>query len=155
METENSNSKIEYASFGLRVAVLVVDLLIIAVSYIFLFTQILIPLLKNYGTTNGELDGKIAVGLVITYFFGIPILGILYRALFECSKLQGTPGKAIVGIKVVNNNFKRISLLKALLRNLVKIVSSTVFYIGYLVAIGNEKCVTWHDSAADTFVIRK
>ncbi|WP_420321731.1 RDD family protein [Flagellimonas sp.] len=155
MEVEVSSDNIEYASFGHRVGALLIDILLVFIIAGILIVFVVAPLMGELKNVSKEVGGKIVAGLIFMYFFGLPILGILYRSLFECSKLQGTPGKAIIGIKVVGSDFKKISFAKALLRNFVKILSSLVIYIGYLVALGNEKCVTWHDSAANTFVIKK
>ncbi|MCL6268086.1 RDD family protein [Flagellimonas myxillae] len=156
MTRKDYNSKnIQYASFTTRIGAMILDFLIAFFIAIILVTLVLVPIAQNYTGLNEELDKSIVVTLLLVYFFGVPILGILYRSLFECSKLQGTPGKAILGVLVVDDEFRRISLGKALIRNFVKIFSSLIFYVGYLVAAGNEKCVTWHDSAAGTFVIKK
>lgn len=51
-------------------------------------------------------------------FFSIRIfVFILYCSLLEASKLQGTLGKKIFGIKVVDDQKHRISFAKSLIRN--------------------------------------
>ncbi|EKT2069019.1 RDD family protein [Flavobacterium psychrophilum] len=141
----------EFANFGIRLGALLIDfvLLIVIMSYII---PKVIRLLKNNIT---DLSFEYFLGLIFAYLIGVPILGLIYRSVFESSKFQGTPGKIITGIKVVDHNFERLKFKQALARNFMKIFSALVFYIGYLIALGNQKCLTWHDKFAKTYVIRE
>jgi len=148
--------KVQYASFGTRFGAVILDGIILAVALAIIIPVIVIPVSGALKSSNGEAFGAGAItGVILMYLFGIPLSGVLYRAFFEASSLQGTPGKALIKIKVVNSGFERISFSQALIRNIVKIFSSAVFYIGYLVALRDEKCLTWHDMAARTFVVMK
>jgi len=152
---ESVEKKPTYATFGARLGALMIDGVIIFVSFIVLVPMVIIPLLRQLSYDGGAFTGGFLATGIFMYFFGLPMFGVLYRAAFECSSLQGTPGKVIVGIKVVDSSFGRVSFPRSLLRNFVKIFSSMIFYIGYLVALRDNKCLTWHDLAADTFVVIK
>ncbi len=145
-------NNVVYANFWTRVGAIMMDAIVLIAVLAIIIPTIVLPLVNSI---EGDIGSGAVMGLLFMYFFGIPIFGVLYRSIFESSKLQGTPGKAIVGIKVVNTNFERISFLKALYRNIVKIFSSLIFYVGFLVALGNPRGLTWHDSATGTFVVNK
>ena len=73
---------------------------------------------------------------------------LLYMVLMEASAAQGTIGKMALGIKVTDVDGNRIGLLRALVRNLMKFVSSALLCIGYAMAGWTQKKQTLHDMAA-------
>ena len=79
---------------------------------------------------------------------------ILYTALFNYSKLQATPGKLLVGIKVCDEQSKRISFLRALARTLLIPFSILPLLIGYIMVLFNDKRQALHDKLAKTLVIK-
>lgn len=91
----------------------------------------------------------------------LPVLGsflcfLAYRPVFESSPLQATPGKALMGLAVINElDGGRISLKTAFVRSLLTFVSGAFFCIGYFMAIFTQKNQTLHDLVAQTVVIRK
>ena len=78
----------------------------------------------------------------------------LYFWLFTGLKGQ-TPGKMLLGIKVVDAQGEKPGLGIAALREIVgRFISSVVFCLGYLwIAIDEEKR-GWHDSIASTHVVK-
>lgn len=50
----------------------------------------------------------------------------------------GTPGKLIMGMRIVNSDGKTIGIPKAILRNIGKMISSIILGIGYFM-IGWDK----------------
>lgn len=152
---DDMNYQPRYADFGIRLGAALLDGLIIIIPIVFIFTFLLSPVLESFKDGNPRpSDGFIFGGLMI-YFLGIPLLGLLYRTVFESSKYQGTPGKMIVGIIVVDANLERVSFWRALGRNIAKPISSMIFYIGYFMILGSSKCQALHDQIASTYVIRK
>lgn len=80
---------------------------------------------------------------------------IIYYSLMESSKYQGTFGKIVMGIRVTGLNQERITLGKAILRNLSKILSGLILGIGYIMIIFDDRKQGLHDKIADTLVIRQ
>lgn len=80
---------------------------------------------------------------------------ILYYSFFESSKYQATPGKMIFGLKVTDMNGNRISIDKAIIRNIVKTISTIILYISVITIAFTKKKQGLHDFAADTIVIYK
>ena len=84
------------------------------------------------------------------------IIGILYKPVFESSALMGTPGKAILGIVVENENAGgRISFKTALIRYFASYISAFILYIGYLMQPFTSKRQALHDMISETLVLKK
>src|SRR4029077_16530876 len=73
------------------------------------------------------------------------VLWLLYYALMESSPLQATLGKMALSIKVTEIAGQRISFLRALGRNLAKIISGFILLIGYIMAAFTERKQALHD----------
>ncbi|WP_243095275.1 RDD family protein [Thermus thalpophilus] len=66
-----------------------------------------------------------------------------------------TPGKMLLGIKVVRLDGKPVDWLTAFMREVVgKTLSTLPLLLGYLWAFFHPKRQAWHDLIADTLVIR-
>ncbi|MEM7109739.1 MAG: RDD family protein [Bacteroidota bacterium] len=157
----------DYAGFWLRFVALLIDSIIITLLYFFIVTPIFAALGFGFATAaediqSGNMTEEEALGLigVVTGIFAtvgliIQIIYILYFALMESSKFQGTVGKMVVGIKVTDSNGGRVSFGSAFIRNLGKILSQIIIYIGFLMAAFTEKKQGLHDMIANTLVLRK
>ena len=73
----------------------------------------------------------------------------------ESSSNQATVGKMALGIQVTDLEGNRISFGKALGRNLAKIISALIFYIGFIMAAFTAKKQALHDMIAGTLVVKK
>lgn len=82
------------------------------------------------------------------------VLFMIYNAGFEATKLQGSIGKIICKLKVVDAGGQKITFANALGRNVAKILSSLVCGMGFLSIFWNKKRQAWHDEIAKTYVIR-
>ncbi len=83
------------------------------------------------------------------------LVWMVYCIVFEASKMQGTFGKSIMGIKVVDVGGGRISLVKSMGRNLSKILSYFIFVLGFIWILFDKKHQGWHDKLNGTFVVSK
>lgn len=153
-----------YAGFWRRFVAFLIDSLFLSVIYLLL----LIPLSgfilprRNYEFREIDTSGVISMGTIssISSFFGyaefaLLVIGIFYHTFLESSRYQGTIGKRVLEIQVINYKGERLSFLKSLLRNVIKIISSIGFMIGYLMAGQTSKKQTLHDMIAHTLVVRK
>jgi uncharacterized RDD family membrane protein YckC len=86
-------------------------------------------------------------------FIGGFIVFLFYGPVFESSVLRATPGKYWMGIQVVDIQGRRISFASALIRNLIKVFSSAILFIGYIVALFSNRKQALHDMLADTVVV--
>jgi uncharacterized RDD family membrane protein YckC len=80
---------------------------------------------------------------------------VLYFPVLECSSLQATPGKLALGIKVTDMQGNRIGFGRALGRNLAKIISAIILYIGFIMAGFTQKKQALHDMIAGCLVVAK
>jgi len=82
------------------------------------------------------------------------LLKWLYCTVLESSASQATFGKALIGIRVTDEQGRRISLLKANARYWAKILSTLTFGFGYLMAGFTRRKQALHDLVAGTLVVR-
>ena len=94
------------------------------------------------------LSGTANLGAIGFMYLGIFLLSMGYFVYFESSAKQATPGKSMMNIKVTDTNGNRLSVGKALVRNLMKIVSGIILYIGFIMAAFTQKKQALHDMAA-------
>jgi uncharacterized RDD family membrane protein YckC len=98
-------------------------------------------------------------GLVVIVLSDNVYLAILaqlaYYTLFTGLKGQ-TPGKMLVGIKVVDERGQPPGIGRAALREIPgKFLSGIVLYLGFVWVAWDEKKQGWHDKLAHTHVIRE
>lgn len=87
-------------------------------------------------------------------FVGALAVVVLYHPVFESSAVQTTPGKFLMGMKVVNETQGRLSFSRALVRHLMAYVSAFLFCFGYFMQVFTVKRQTLHDMVAGALVIR-
>lgn len=133
MSSNNShslfNSDKEYAGFWIRFAATLIDGLILAIP-------------------------SFILAWIIPVFGGF-LASIIYKPFFESSRLQGTPGKALLGLVIERTSGERISFKDAMVRYAMSFISSCILAIGYIMAAFTGKKQTLHDLVADTVVVKK
>ena len=144
----------KYAGFSRRLGAYLLDvipitLLTAAFFYIFLgFDQTLHTYLDDQ-TLENRIQFLAERNQIRDLSF---LLWLLYSMALEGSPLQGTFGKMICRIKVVDQMGKRLSLTRSIGRNSAKILSYLPCGLGFLwAAFGREK-QAWHDKLARTYV---
>lgn len=75
-------------------------------------------------------------------------LWLLYTSVLESSRLQATLGKLAMFIRVADDEGGRMTLLRALARNALKLISALPLCIGYLMAGWTAKKQALHDILA-------
>ena len=82
-------------------------------------------------------------------------LGVLYWPVLQASRQQATLGKSIVGLKVTRFDGRRISILRAVWRELTKAVSAGPALLGYAMAAVMPRKQGLHDILSATYVVRE
>lgn len=83
------------------------------------------------------------------------LLTLLYFALMESSSKQATLGKMLLGIRVITEpEGHRLSLFRAMLRSLGKLLSAIPLCAGYVMAGFTQKKQALHDVVAGCAVVR-
>ncbi len=65
-----------------------------------------------------------------------------------------SPGKRVLGMRIVTDGGHPPGAARGLARTLVAIVSAMPLWLGYMWAARDKRRQTWHDKAARTFVVR-
>jgi uncharacterized RDD family membrane protein YckC len=71
----------------------------------------------------------------------------------ESSVRQGSLGKSIMGIKVVDDHGSRMTLSRSIGRKQSKILSYFVISLGFLWILFDKKKQGWHDKINNTYVV--
>lgn len=139
---------VTYATFGQRAGAALLDGLIIFGAMLVVFAAaaaVGVPL----GLVNEALGG-IAAGLLATAgYVGVLIVVML----MEAGPYGQTPGKHIVGIRVVDTSGNTITKGLSVGRYFAKLLSGMPCYLGYLWALWDAENRTWHDLIVSTRVV--
>jgi uncharacterized RDD family membrane protein YckC len=154
-----------YAGFWMRFAAYIIDIIIVYVVQSFVFIPLFGLLGISFAASGGDYENMSeaeAMGMAggIMAVVGTTILlasaiSILYWTLMESSKYQATVGKMVLGLKVTDVEGKNLDFVKSLIRNVSKIISGVILYIGYIMAGFTEKKQGLHDMIAGTIVVKK
>ena len=133
-----------YASFGRRFAALVIDVIVL--------TLITVPLtLAVYGAeyfTSPDAEGGLGSFLINWVLPAALTIGFWLT-------LAATPGKLLVGIKVVQaESGEPLTFAQEVLRYVGYAVSALPLLAGYFWMLGNARKQTWHDRLAKSVVVR-
>jgi uncharacterized RDD family membrane protein YckC len=154
-----------YAGFWLRFVAYIIDYIIIYVVQSFIFVPILglmgISFAAKMDNVENMSDAE-TMGMIASYAAVVSatallttIIALLYWALMESSKYQATVGKIALGLKVTDMNGGNLDFVKALIRNVCKIISGMILFIGYIMAGFTDKKQGLHDIIAGTLVVKK
>lgn len=135
----SASAELEYAGFWSRVAALIVDNAVVTIFGL--------ALLIAAGLLIGE-------GAVVIANLLYIVIAILYWPLMESSERRATIGKQLLGIQVVDMGGAQLNFVRALLRNLAKIISSLPFGLGFLLAAFTAKKQALHDMITKCLVVR-
>lgn len=82
------------------------------------------------------------------------VVYVIYSGVMEATSWSGTLGKRLLGIRVLSEKGERLSLVKAMQRNIFKLLSAAILCLGFLWVLFSKKNQGWHDSLAHTLVVR-
>ena len=91
----------------------------------------------------------------IVPYAGALLFGFIYYPLFISSPLQATPGKAIMGVAVIDENGQTLTLKAAIIRYACSFLSGLCLGLGYFMSLFTVKRQTFHDMVAASVVIVK
>jgi uncharacterized RDD family membrane protein YckC len=160
-QSVNSSTTIsqpQYAGFGIRFLAYWVDYLILFPldlmiqlmmgnsPFAIFQAQSLTDIEKIQSSSNSLLGMAIALPLVLAYFL-----------IFWVNYDGATPGKKLLGIKIVKDNGEKLTYPAAFIRWIGYMISAAtmfLFCIGYLWIIWDKKKQALHDKIAGTVVVR-
>lgn len=110
-----------------------------------------------YQTFYAELEmmshsSTIFWGVAFWKVAGYWLIAVLFEVCFSGSSLQATPGKLLLGMKIVDLNGRRISYWRSLGRFLGKFLSA-ILWIGIIMIAFTKRRQGLHDKIAGTLVV--
>ena len=150
-----------YAGFISRFVAFIIDMLIITLSVLAItwfvsvtieifnlqaFYNIFSVLLPGASSTFEQLLSQLTAG----FFFSLVIASYF---IFFWVLAGYTPGKALMGVRIITTDGRKISFLRALLRYLAYFLSAVLFFLGFLWIFVDRRRQGWHDKIANTYVI--
>ena len=134
---------ITLAPFSKRFFAFFIDEILVS----FLFVMIYIDSVEN--SQNIEDTINMINGLVIY----VMILKVIYQTFFIWV-YGATLGKIFMKIRAVSiDNLENPTIFYSLNRAIVRVISESIFYLGFVWAFMNPKRETWHDRAGKTLVV--
>lgn len=150
-----------YAGFTSRAVAFIVDFAIIAlvtavvIAALTLFLDL--PSIRRFiDWLAGALPG--VTGLFAWLIS--PPFGVVFFLLFEYayfifffSTTGQTVGKAIMGLRVVTTDGKRMGVRRSFIRTLCYAISLAPLGLGFLWVLGHDRRQAWHDKITHTYVL--
>lgn len=146
----------EHAGFWRRLAAFMIDtfpiqIVIFCIFYFFLGFD---ETLHNYMNGPRDFDSRLEF---LTERNRIRdstwMIWIAYCMIAEASPLQGTLGKRLMGMRVVDRFGRRPTIFQAFTRNLGKIISALPIFLGFIWAAWSGKKQGWHDKLSGCYVV--
>jgi uncharacterized RDD family membrane protein YckC len=146
-----------YGGFWIRFVAFVIDGIIISIATVPIVMLLgLLGLVHHPIIIHGPLnESDMAALLAVSVTIRIVLVAVswLYEALLTRSTWQGTVGKKICSLKVIDETGKRISFARATGRHFAKYLSGFCF-IGFIMAAFTDRKRALHDILAGTLVKR-
>lgn len=150
--------KTNYAGFFLRVLAYFIDvipMMVLLILFFLIFTDIKDVFIKYLDNPH---DLQARQDFIYNYRNKIrnisTLLWIVYPIVFEASPFQGTLGKILLKIKVSNIDGSRITIGKSVIRNIFKLVSGFIVFIGLIMVGITKNKQGLHDMVAKTVVLK-
>ncbi len=145
-----------YAGFWPRVGAKIIDIIIISIVNAIaggLIGGVMGALLASRMQDQSQAVGVIVAIQVVAQIVGL-LIGIFYSVYF-IRKQDATPGKRILGLKVLRADGSSLSKARIVGRYFSEIVSGMIICIGYLmVAFDKEERRALHDRMCDSRVVK-
>ena len=152
---ENVTVGYEVAGIGSRMMAYTVDFI---VRYVPFFALLIAMLLGGFVLADLMQFGQFLIVLAIIAFFAVHTL---YFILFEAFSRGQTPGKRLLGLRVVQENGRPASLQAVIVRNLLRVIDGVpqlpfgLYGIGMAVMFINRKSQRLGDLAGGTVVVKE
>ncbi|MBI3965260.1 MAG: RDD family protein [Chloroflexi bacterium] len=141
----------ELAGAGARLFSYIIDAIILSLA-----GGIPFGVLFGFGLTLllGSSSGGGTGGLLITVGYLWLFVVCLGYPLFFWTRSGQTPGKKMMGIRIVKVDGSQLSFVDALLRLIGYAVSSSIFSLGFIWILIDGRRQGWHDKIAKTLVVK-
>ena len=151
----SSQPSVQLASLGRRWVAIVIDGIIVAIATVLLLlssgemASLDAAILGNDELAMSEAFSQFQSNTLTSNIVVSAIYNVVLMVLFNGQTL----GKMLLKLRVVKKRGGRITILDALLRNVVGYTISQIFLVGYLWAVFDGEKQAWHDKMASTVVV--
>lgn len=165
---QQDSMRAHYAGFWLRAAALIIDQSILGITVLIVglvYSVGIFQVIHSDSVTWAQLSddqNPVANAAVITgvvaWFYTLIVYFLgrwIYFSVMESSRMQGTLGKWLVGIRVTDEYGKRITFGRAAGRYFAKVITGMTFFVGYIMAGFTVQKQALHDVIASCLVVRK
>lgn len=147
-----------FAGFWRRLVAYFIDMLPIVamvglVFYYFLGFDQTVAAYRRGGTADLEARGEFLIERNRIRNVAL-LVWIAYGCVMDASRFQGTLGKRLLGIRVVDESGAHLSFRKACHRNVAKTLSALPLGLGFLWAAWSKTKQAWHDTIAGCYVVK-
>lgn len=150
-------AKAVYAGFWIRFVGVLIDGVIMAVVAGILQVAVFGSMLAMPALQQGRPPDVSAIapmmGMIGLMYVVQIALASTYEALF-IAKLGATPGKMVIGVKVLRPDGAMLSVARAYGRYFAKILSTLTLMIGFIIAGFDSQKRALHDMICDTRVVK-
>ena len=137
-----------FAGPGRRVAAALTDAFVVGALLAVATVIANLPLMDFMPKLPGE------VAIFAPFFLPVAV-PFLYFVVFPATRMQGTPGKSALGIRIATVGGDRIGFVRSLVRFAASLVSIATFFLGYLPMVWTRKRRALHDFVAGTVVVHQ
>jgi uncharacterized RDD family membrane protein YckC len=148
-----AGTEVQYAGLWRRLAAGLIDAFLIPAVYY--LASFIMGFFFGAASNGVEMSGDNASLTRYAAWIAGFVVWWLYCILMERSGAQGTLGKVLLGIGVTDAGGRRISLGRAIARNLAKIVSGAMLLTGCIMIAFTGKKQGLHDILAGCLVVVK
>ena len=114
-------------------------------------------MIDNFIVGAANIAFRAAVGGELRNMWFIPLVQIMFQVGYSSAFLErfgATPGKMVLGMKVVTAGYETLGPLRAFLRSVTELLSGLLLYVGYIMAAFDKRVRTLHDRICGTCVVR-
>jgi uncharacterized RDD family membrane protein YckC len=152
----------EYAGFWVRLCARLVDSLFLGIFTIPLTLvneSLAIRMIRSASSRDvARFEDFPELGTYLTLqavFVLVSVALAIGYEVFFVGRFAGTPGKLLLGVRVVRSDFSRVTYWRATVRVFGRMLSDLTLYIGYLMVLFDPQRRALHDYIADTRVIKR
>lgn len=154
-----------YAGFVTRYLAFLLDVLLVAVAAFLLVTILRVTLAffgfrglalqTGAGATPASAGLSPGMDVLLRWLLTIAgsFLGFGIYSIVGWLLVGKTVGKALMGLRVLGQDGRRLSLRQAVVRALGYYLSGLPLFIGFLWVLADDRRQAWHDKLAGTFVV--
>ena len=153
-------AQVQEAGFVSRLTAFVLDIVIVTMgSIVFAALQFVILNFFGFSARDLRLDAPTrptlaVLELIIVALSGLAVLLFVPGYFVVSWVLVGaTPGKYILGLKVMRPGSQRLSWWRAIVRFVGYWISAIALFLGFLWVLVDNRRQGWHDKLADTVVV--